>query len=486
MAIANSGMTLYTSNDTQQAWSASDGLDLEVFIQGVGSESWLVSKDSNETSALTLSANMATAKYVNVWMKSDMASFYTAIYMDLESTANNFQKFTCASSALPDISGDFKPSVLQIGQGVETGTYNPIAHSVLRVNVDNSASGNVRSITNHWIDAMYYGTGRTITGSTTTDKLFQESDVLDKSSDTYDGCTELIGGVIFSQTDIEINAALGNSYGETLVFRYARNTDNIYTLLINGTADFKNTAIVASNAIVNVDSTGATSFAIKGGSVTNGGVCQFAVGQTIDSTVFTGCDKLLSNGATLSGVTINATTSITGGLELQTSAELATLSGLTFNSYIGKYALYIPATVTGTITLDNFVGDGSGTDVYWAGTSGTLVINKSNGTNFTTWGSGGGTVSLVASVSITVNIKDEAGANISGALVYIDEDLGVVGNIFSSTTDVNGDISTSYAGGATLATIRVRKYGFKPFVGSIGLGNDSSTNVTLINDPQQN
>jgi len=60
----------------------------------------------------------------------------------------------------------------------------------------------------------------------------------------------------------------------------------------------------------------------------------------------------------------------------------------------GKYALHIPASVTGTITLDNISVDGSGTDIYWEGTSGTLTVKCINGTNVSTSDSAGGTVDI--------------------------------------------------------------------------------------------
>ena len=75
--------------------------------------------------------------------------------------------------------------------------------------------------------------------------------------------------------------------------------------------------------------------------------------------------------------------------------------------------------------------------------------------------------------------------NISGAYVYVDEDLELAGNIVNTTTDVNGDVSTSYSGAATSATIRVRKYGYKPYVTTISLLTNSATNVRLVTDPQQ-
>ena len=209
--------------------------------------------------------------------------------------------------------------------------------------------------------------------------------------------------------------------------------------------------------------------------------------MSISSAVFGACEAIRPNGASFSDNTIGTTTEVTtGAVELISSTDLDVMSGLTFNEFTGKYALYIPASITGTISLNNFTGDGSGTDVYWAATSGTLVINKSNGTNFSTWTAGGtATVSLVASVSIDINVKDQSPANIVGALVYIDEDLGSAGDIINTVTDSSGNVSTSYSGAATSATVRIRLYGYKPYIGTISLTSDTSLNVTLITDPQQ-
>jgi len=209
--------------------------------------------------------------------------------------------------------------------------------------------------------------------------------------------------------------------------------------------------------------------------------------QEVEGAVYSSCEALRPNGSLFSSCTIGTTLeATTGAVELIAASDLDTMSKLTFNEYTGRYALYIPASVTGTVSLNNFTGDGSGTDVYWAATSGTLTINKSNGTNFSTWAAGGtATVSLVASVSIDIHVEDQSAANLVGALVYVDEDLGSAGNIINTTTDTGGNVSTSYSGAATSATVRIRKYGYKPYVGTISLTSDTALNVTLITDPQQ-
>ncbi len=489
MAVTNSGMTLYTNNDNESSWSGTDDADdYNNAIQGSNSESWQVSKNSTETGTLSKSADMSSAKYFNFYMSSNLAPYYTSIKTRLRTDTSNYEEWTSATSTDRKISGDFHPVVLEFGQGTETGTLNKSSIGSFTITVDNSSSGNIRSVINNWIDAMYYGTGRTIGGTTTNDELFKESHTADTTTnDTYDGCSELYKGSLAYQTDVTVNTSTGNSYGETVTFAKGYNNSGLYTLTISGTADFKNTNILgADGAKVSFTSVGATSFDMSGGGITNGGTVKFDSGQTISSCVLTSCDEVDTNGATFSNVTISDTTeSTTGALICNSSSEINSMSNITINNYSSKYAIYIPASVTGTITLNNFQVDGSGTDVYWGGTSGTLTINKSNGTNVSTSSSGGGTVDIVSSVSIAVNVKNQSGTNIQDALVYIDEDLESAGNIYNDVTDSNGNISTSYSGSATDATIRVRKYGFKPFVTTVSLSTDSSTNVTLITDPQQ-
>ncbi len=490
MAVTNGGMTLYTDNDNESGWGGTDGADdYNNSIQGSNSESWQVSKNSTETGTLTKSANMGTPKYFTFYMSSNLAPYYTDVRLNVRTNASNYEQWVIATDVDRLVSGDFHPIVAQFGEGAETGTLDETSIADIQIILDNSSSGNIRSVINNWIDAMWYGVGRIIGGSTASDKLFTESHTLDTTTnDSYDGCSELYKGSLSYQTDVEITTTTGNSYGEIVNFAGGYNTDDAYTLLISGTADFQGTSIVGTDgATVAIDATTATSFDMTGGGVTNGGAILLGGSCGVDGSVFTTCARVVPNAGDFSNCTINDTTeSAKGAVEIITDTDLLTMSNLTFNNYTGKYALYIPASVTGTITLNNFVGDGSGTDIYWSAVGGTLTVNKANGTNFTTYGSGGGTVDIVASVSIAVNVKNESAVDMSGALVYIDEDLGSAGNIINTTTDGNGDVATSYSGVATIATVRVRKYGFKPYKGTISLTSDSSINVTLITDPQQN
>jgi len=435
LAVSNSGMTLFTHNNSDVGWSGEDGTSTEVYWQGGAAQQWIVGKNGNETATHTLSDDFSGSKYFNFGMLSTIAPFYTAITLELQSSASNYEHFILSNQTAGvryrAIDGQYKFStvICQFGVGTETGTYARGSHTVLRINVDNSSSGNIRSVLNHYIDAMYHGNGRIIGGTTTGDQLFKESNDLDISSDTLDCCTLEFGGEIFSQTDMELTATAGNSYGETLVFRNNANTDNAHTLLISGTIDFINTIIKAeTGATVAIDATAATSFDMSGGSIVNGGTIGFKTGQLVDGVVFTSCEEIDTNGATLSNCVINSTTeTTTGALLVNTEAEGELCSNLTFNTFGTNYAVYVAAGVT-TFDMDNWFFDDpnntSNVALHWLGTSGTLTVNALNGTNLVTAGctaESGGSVAVVANpVTTKITVKDiNSGLAVTGARVLV-------------------------------------------------------------------
>ena len=242
MAVSNSGMTLYTDNDNESGWGGTDGADAyNNAIQGTNSESWQVSKNATETGTLTLSGNFgATAKYFTFYMSSNLAPYYTDVRLNVRTDTSNYEEWIIATTTDRKVSGDFHPIVAQFGQGTTTGTLDKTSIADIQVILDNSTSGNIRSVINNWIDTMWYGTGRTIGGTTASDSLFMESHTLDTTTnDSYDGCSELYKGALTYQTDVTITTTSGNSYGETVIFASGYNTDDTYTILVTGTSDFQ-------------------------------------------------------------------------------------------------------------------------------------------------------------------------------------------------------------------------------------------------------
>lgn len=291
MAVSNGGMTLYTNNNTQETWSGSDDLDLEVSKDGGGSESWLVAKNGNETTAISLTVNLGTPKYFNFWMKSDWGAFYieiTASLLDGTNT-NLFTVATGGKNAIPnlspEISGDFKPSVMQISEGSAGGTYVPANHTSVSINVDASTSGNIRSITNHWIDGMWYGTGRTISGTPIAGNVFLESHELDVSTTNYDGCSVLTDAGLAFYTDVT-DATASISENASVVFNAKSTTDGTLTLNVSGASTYNGMSFTVGGITdLNFLPTN-VGFAMSGGQVSGGGADTLLTGQSYSGVVF--------------------------------------------------------------------------------------------------------------------------------------------------------------------------------------------------------
>jgi hypothetical protein len=242
---------------------------------------------------------------------------------------------------------------------------------------------------------------------------------------------------------------------------------------------------------------------IVGGVWSGIGITTLRAGCDITGLTWRNTDQITLNSATLDGCTIDKNTA--------TSAIVTTPSNMTNNVVDNEFisdgtghAINLGSVAASTSftwknTLSGYVAGTTG-DPVTTGTSGNeailcnvaasqkLTINVATGyTVPSVKNDGTGTVAVVsAGVTIDVNVKDQAGANVQSALVYIDDDLGVVGNITNTTTDASGNITqATYNGAETTATLRVRKYGYKPFISTITLLSNTATNVTLITDPQQ-
>ncbi len=369
--------------------------------------------------------------------------------------------------------------------------------SIDEVGIIFGLTGSAKRVVNTYVDYLRYGDGYTGYGTSWSlaDTVIADVaggfGIINLYEDIYfltgnfqigrnsEQTTYTEDGSVISFVDAPVNSTL---FGITLIG---------YSTSIFSFTNCVFTAAGTQNYYLDFDDAGITDLTFNGNTISKASTINFLGNLSnieVLGNVFSGCGIIYPKGCDFQNNTITDTTvtGTDGSIYLADGTTITNSKNLVFNNYAGKYAIHIPASVTGTITLNNFIGDGSGTDVYWAATSGELTINKSNGTNFSTWSAGGSaTVSLVSSVSININVKDQSGTNMTGALVYVDEDLDSAGNIVNTTTDGSGNISTSYSGAAASATVRVRKYGYKQNVGSISLTADSQTNVIMITDPQQ-
>ncbi len=511
MAVSLSGMTLHTDNDNE-TWSGTDDPDdYNNAIQGSNSESWQVSKNSSEAGTLTKSSALPTTRGIFVfWMSSNLAPYYTEIELQLESTNNNFKLFTVATAANKAIGGNFVASAIDfINKGIETGTFAPASFSKTVITVDNSSSGNIRSVINNWIDAMYFGAGHVISGTTAGDLLFKEAAAVDQLTANQYGILQNYNGIIYSQGDIDCAGTNLVSDSETLVFVDTINGYDTYNFDITGTVSFKNTTIIAAGSVKFIfDAESSTGFSMVGGALTHADDIKLADGQIFSGVVInSAAASTIANNPenctwNTSGTIWVSSTGLLSSCILNSPSEVVAvditsldrIDGCTFNSSGTGHAIDL-GTIASDIAMswnndDNSyaITDGStGNEVILVNVNSgiTLTINKAAGSSTpTVYNTGTGTVNVVSSSSIDIYVQDQAKIKVVGAFVYInDDDAGA--SELNTTTNGNGEVSGSYSGAVSVATLRIRKYGYKPFTDTVDLSSDINRTITLITDPQQ-
>ena len=331
--------------------------------------------------------------------------------------------------------------------GSETGTFDPTDVVAIGIQFKTTTAALKRGQTymhNCFWDAVRYGTGSVVTSASTDDADYEDI-YDDEINDNYFGVIQksygsyiqtgkiILGGTGTETCDFVID-------NELVIFpSNDKVASDFYEILPLGNATNPTYVIITGSVIkaagsekFTIDSSGANinTFTITGSTLNNGGTITFLTGQTITAVVFTGCDTVDPNGATLSECTIeNATVTGTsaGSLMVNVDTEGESCSDINFKNYPGSttYAVYVAASVT-EFDMDNWQFDDPNNTtsyaVYWAGTGGTLTINALNGTNLVTAGctSAGGTVTVVNSVTLTVTVKRaDTKALISNAEVAI-------------------------------------------------------------------
>lgn len=258
MAITNSGFTLIEDNDTQASWSGTDGISAyNISIEENGtanSEEWNVAKNTTEQGNLTFasSVNISSQRVITVWVKSDLAQYYTNIEIAVDDGTRNLSLptffDTVSSSTAEYMTEVFRPMVYELTASDKTIT--PITN--LAINFNNSSSGNIRSIINTWVDKILVGARRVISGTTTNNKLFKESNDIDTSTGTYDGVSqEYFGGLVYNW-DIEI---AGTCTSENEVVKFVRHlatrgSNSTYAnrnIFVSGTLTCENTTFLVED-----------------------------------------------------------------------------------------------------------------------------------------------------------------------------------------------------------------------------------------------
>ncbi|MEJ1409374.1 MAG: hypothetical protein RPU60_04035 [Candidatus Sedimenticola sp. (ex Thyasira tokunagai)] len=476
MAVSLSGMSLYTDNDNESGWAGTDGPDTyNNAEQGSNSESWNVGKNTTETGTLTKSASLNSSRGLFVFlMASNLAPYYTSIDLELQSSAGNYKNFECANSANKAIAGVFVPTVVDyVNKGADVGTFLPGSLATSRIIVDNSSSGNIRAVINNWIDAMYYGVGHTVSGTTSSDALFAEAFAVDDLVANKYGILLEQGGIIFSQGDLDLAGTL-TSKGETLVFLETVNGYSTYNLDITGTVVLENTSILEDGAVdYNFDSTAATSFSMIGGVFRGYLTLVNAAGQTMSGIVFQdGGTATISNTVsespfnqcgvititgTLDGCTINKSTATKATTAANTNKadgchfikDTSASHALELTGAAGDYAWNSTASGYDTGSTGNGVevtgGSITGNEhIHITATTGTFNITVADGATVPSVSSAGAVVNVTANqITLQVTVLDDStGLPLQYAHVWMGKDSDK-SQLINGATDVNGEISTA-------------------------------------------
>jgi len=228
-------LTLLDDNDNSGNWGGTDGADTyNTHIQGTNSESWQVSKNATETAAWNDGAShdmSALDTHLYIWLKSDLTNYYTTVKIQIISTAGNYREYEVANQTTEIWNGAWKCFVLDLAGGTETGTFDSSDVNDIEVTIDNSASGNIRSVINNWIDVMRFGTGLT---ATNTDFNLVDIAAEDQLEANQYGVLENIDGIIFCQGRLTIGNGAAtttfNSDNEVLVFKDLAISTGLYEL----------------------------------------------------------------------------------------------------------------------------------------------------------------------------------------------------------------------------------------------------------------
>ncbi len=270
---------------------------------------------------------------------------------------------------------------------------------------------------NFVVDAIDVGDGLTIQGTTTTDKLFAETVTQDEL--TAIGIVKTASGIVFSQGSLEFSGTAMTSNSETLVLTDTLGGAYTYNIDITGTVDFTNSSISAAGAVdYNFDSSGATSFSMEGGGLSNYLSLTTGAGQTMSGIVLqAGGTATIANALVDSTFNQCGAITLTGSLSgcvidksLATSAVLITdlgdITGGTFNSDGTGHAVELSSIGGGTMSWDNAdsgyaaVDGSTGNETIYVNVAdGTLTINVVAGASTPTVRTAGATVNVVAGLS---------------------------------------------------------------------------------------
>ncbi len=389
--------------------------------------------------------NKVAGQYVYMWLNISAAGAFDDIANDgfciaLGSATNALSLWTIAGGDDANgWTGGWKLFVLDPTKTPTStdGSLDIGNISYFGVWIDTTASVRAESI---FQSQIMVATGLRVTGTSTTlyddivawciDYNNRAAGMFQKRGQTYYSLGELIIGDTASQSANTAVSASGNNieyekseyYNSSGSWVTAYPIDsNVITIEEHASyttdVDLTNVGLAGNNInLIDIVTTNATSFDMSGGYLKYINSTALTSNDSIEGVVITLSNEIDPGGADFNLVTIsNTLETTTGSLLINSSAEATACTNMTFSGYSNnaRYAVYVAASVT-SFTMDNWVfddpDDTTDVAVHWLGTSGTLTISATNGTNLVTAGCDaetGGTVVVVNNVQTNLTgMKD--------------------------------------------------------------------------------
>lgn len=410
LTLDASAQVLISNADSTTGWTGpSLAVDPDLKKEGTNSLSSIVRNDGQQLYFST-SGSYAN-QHLRLWVT-------TGVYGQMKTKALGGLRFYITSGTgtaywniggIDTYSGGWLNIVVDINSP-DTGSVPNT--SVSRIGFEFGMTSSFKRVVNTWHDYLRYGDGYIAYGTT-----WNFTDVAIADTAGGYGITSLYEGIYFLAGEIQIGrnteATTFSEIGSVLSFSGAPVASTLYNLTLIGHASstFNFTGDVITTAgqpfILQFDDTGIVDLTFNGNTIQGAGAVYLRASSTACEALantFDGCGIIYPQGSKFeSNIIANtAVTGTNGALYITDTSTAANAKKLNFTTYTGKYAVHIPATVTGAITMDAWLFDGSGTDVYWAGTAGTLTINLTNGANASTSTTAGGTVTFASSTNFTL------------------------------------------------------------------------------------
>jgi hypothetical protein len=462
-------------------WTGSDGYSAEIYRQGSASQGWIVSKNSNETatfdyySKATATLDMSgTGVHLFITMRCDIAPFIDYVHFGLYSdtthgaaTTGNKWWTVVDNTTNVEWAGEWITIKLDVNSTTtfsSSGTLDLSAVDTVGINVDNSNSGNIRSIENTYIDAVRFGTGITITGTAWD---WEDVAAIDNANDATNGYNKYdiirkVGPGVF-EVNGQLNIGSGAttttpaSSNETLFFKdistsgieggpIGKQASGFYKVTVQGsgcTCDFDNMSILASsNAtfVFDADDTNLPDASINwnGGTILQCSSFLSDGAQDFLNLGFYDCGQIEPAGSDFTDFLIDNYTGTDGAILWPGGTTVK--DGVIQNSDRA-----IEITQTANQTFDNITFPSNTYDVHLNNSGTNIDVSKTNGSDPTNYvATGGGTVTFVgAAVVATIHAIDEDGNDVENARVFLIASDGTGPFPFEDTVTISNSGTTA-------------------------------------------